>query len=85
MVNSNISYNEQVKVFAESGDLLGTARLVGNARRGRRGGLWGWRGQLHDTSFEPGILLDSGKLRLEFDDGAIDRVLRRLRSRKDRE
>jgi len=71
MVSSSISYNVQVNLFAESGELLGTARLVGSARRSRRGGVWGWRGQLHNTSFEAGILYESGQLRLEFSDGAV--------------
>ena len=73
MVTSK-SYNEQVTVFAESGELLGSAQLVGRADQSNRGGLWGWRAQLLDTSFEPGILLQSGELRIQFEDGTVGRA-----------
>ena len=75
MIGNSVTYNEQVNVFSESGETLGTDRLVGTARRNSRSGRWSWSGQLHDTSFEPGILLDSGQLRLEFNDGAVGYAL----------
>ena len=73
MVASKL-YDEQVTVFAESGELLGTAQLVGRADQSYDGGLWGWRAQFFDTSFEPGILLQAGELRIEFKDGTIGRA-----------
>ena len=71
---TNKSYHEQVTVFAESGELLGTARLVGRAEKSNRSGLWGCRAQLMDTSFESGVLLKSGELRIEFKDGTTGRA-----------
>ena len=70
MMGNSISYNEQVNVLSESGELLGTARLVGTARRDSQGGLLRWNGQLYDPSFEPTILYEAGLITLEFNDGA---------------
>ena len=64
-----MNYNDPVKVSAESGELIGTARFVGTARKNNRSARWQWSGQLHDTSFDPNVLLNSGQLRLEFNDG----------------
>ena len=81
MVTSKV-YDEPVTIFAESGELLGTAQLVGRADKSNRGGLWGWRAQFFDTSFEPGILLQAGELRIEFKDGTVGRAFcRNLRYR----
>ena len=68
------TYNEQVTVFAESGELLGSAQLVGGADQSSRGGLWGWRAQLLDTSFAPGVLLQAGELRIQFKDRTVERA-----------
>ena len=66
---SIIPYNEQVLVFSESGELLGAARLLGEARRSGQKLDWNWTAKLRDTSFEPNILRQSGRLRLVFNDG----------------
>ena len=70
MTNSRISYNHTVKVFSEAGELLGTGRFVGTART-NSGGRGQWDGRLNDISFSPQVLHDAGRLRLEFDDGAV--------------
>ena len=67
-----VAYNDTVEVFAETDELLGTAQLVGRADQASRGELWQWRAQLLNTSFEPGVLLQSGQLRIVFvSDGAV--------------
>lgn len=73
MVNSR-SYDERVTIFAGSGDLLGTARMVGQANYSDGSGLWSWRAQLFDTSFEPDILRQAGELRIELNDGTVGRA-----------
>ena len=72
MVNAK-SYDERVMVFAEAGLLVGDARLVGRAWKGR-GGRWKWRANLNDTSFEPGDLMNAGELRIEFEDEIVGRA-----------
>ena len=62
------SYDERVTIFAGSGELLGTARTVGQANYSGGSGLWSWRAQLFDTSFEPDILRQAGELRIELKD-----------------
>lgn len=74
MVSSR-SYNEKVKLYSESGDLLGIALLIGSARISSRSGLWSWEAQLYESDFEPGILMEAGELRIEFEDGAEGRAL----------
>ena len=69
------SYDERVTIFAGSGELLGAARLVGQANYTDRTGLWSWRAQLFDTSFEPDILRQAGELRIEFKDGTVGRAI----------
>ena len=55
---------------AESGELLGTAQFVGDASPNTRGRLQ-WKVKLSNTSFDPGVLVYSGQLRLEFDNGDV--------------
>lgn len=74
-MTSRHSYNEKVTIYSESGDLLGIGILDGRAQKSSRSGRWGWEANLFDTDFEPGILMESGQLRVEFDDGAEGQAL----------
>ena len=68
-------YDERVTIHTASGEILGTARLVGQANYSRNSGTWGWQGQLFDTSFEPDILRQSRELRIELNDGTDGRAI----------
>ena len=63
-------YDNLVKVSAESGEVLGMGHFVGGARINRITGRPGWSGDLH-TSVDPIILVASGLLSVEFENGAI--------------
>ena len=63
-------YNHPVKMFAESGELLGTGHFVGKSWTSRSSGEPRWSGNL-DTNVDPLLLVQSGELRLEFGNGAI--------------
>ena len=69
-----LMYDEQVKVSTEADGYLGTGRFSGSARRDPRGGFWSWRGQLLETSFEPGMLAGA-KVHLDFEDGAVGEAI----------
>ena len=75
MSGNRIDYSEEVKVFAKSGDLIGSAHFTGYAHRPRTGGLWSWNGRLTQTDFEVGAVMEAGEMRLEFSDGASGKVL----------
>lgn len=75
MSGKRIDYSEEVKVYARSGDLIGSAHFTGYAHRPRTGGLWSWNGRLTQTDFEPGAVMEAGELRLDFSDGASGNVL----------
>ncbi len=70
-----ISYDESVKVFAQSGDLIGDAHFRGRAYQSRASELWTWSGRLTHTAFDPGVITKAGELRLDFDDGATGQAL----------
>ena len=74
MVSDSRIYDDPGDVFAESGELLGTARLKGRAFLSPRRGLWSWSGRLLNASFDAGVLLGAGELRLEFEDRAVGRA-----------
>lgn len=63
-------YDHSVKVSAESGELLGTGHFVGGARINKITGRPGWSGDLH-TSVDPIILVASGLLSVEFENGSV--------------
>ena len=55
---------------AESGELLGRGHFVGTAGTNRTTGRPRWSGDLH-TSIDHLVLVASGTLSLEFDNGAV--------------
>ena len=70
-----IRYDESVKVFAQSGELIGDAHFRGRAYESRASELWTWSGRLTHTDFDPGVVAKAGELRLDFDDGTTGQAL----------
>jgi hypothetical protein len=75
MASQRVTYNEVVEVWSVGGELLGKARFVGAARQSAHSGLWSWAGQLYESSFDPGLLMNHRELKLRFGDGAMGQVL----------
>jgi len=71
MVNTGRAYDERVKVFSKIGELIGTARFAGQARKSQRGGLWAWGGHLYDTSYDVRRAWGSREIELVLEDGAV--------------
>ena len=69
MASNVFKYDHPVGVSAGSGELLGTGRFVGEAGIGRNG-VPRWSGNL-STDIDPLILVQSGELRLEFDNAIV--------------
>ena len=73
MAANIFTYDHPINMSTESGELLGTAHFVGTARIHRRTGRPGWSGRLH-TNIDPLVLVASGTLCLEFDNGSVGHV-----------
>ena len=67
-------YDHPVNVSAESGELLGPGHFVGGSSFYRLTVMPGWSGELH-TNIDSLVLVESGQLRLEFDNGVVGHAL----------
>ena len=63
-------YDHTVKVSAEPSEFLGPGQFVGESGINRLTGMPMWRGVLH-ANIDPRVLVDSGQLSLEFDNGVV--------------
>ena len=67
-----VTHRDRVTIYAQSGQLIGTADFQWTANRiGHPGGIWDWRGRLRGSGTgQAGVAKDAAVLRLEFEDGS---------------